>query len=413
LIWTGKCWHSDEAGYATVTAKKAVRRIYKELAGLPEQAQKDLFKWAQRSQSADRVRAMLFLAQSEPGIPARFADFDYDPLLLNCANGTVHLASGTLHPHKRGDLISRMVNIDYEPSSACPTWHDFLAKIMAGDTDTIDFLQRAVGYTLTGNTGEQCLFFLYGTGSNGKSVFLEILKELTGDYGIAASMQTLMVSKQQGIPNDIARLAGKRFVAVGETEDGARLRESLLKDLTGGDTITARFLRHEFFDFRPQFKLWIRGNHKPQIRGTDEGIWRRIHLIPFAVPIPQAERDPQLLDKLRLELPGILAWAVQGCLKYRQLGLRPPKQVEQATKEYREEMDVIGDFLSERCATERHATVSAKYLYQSYRAWCEESGAYPLPQRRFGASLSERGYIREHKEAGSYYRDLRLLAGAL
>jgi putative DNA primase/helicase len=222
-----------------------------------------------------------------------------------------------------------------------------------------------------------------------------------------------MTNHQQGLPNDIARLAGRRFVAMGETEDGARLRELLIKDLTGGDTIIARFLRRGFFDFQPQFKLWVRGNHKPQVRGSDEGIWRRIHLIPFAVQIPQAERDPKLRTKLEGELRGIQARTVQGCLKYRQQGLLPPEQVSRANSSYCEEMDMIGESLTEHTVPEVHANVSVKELYQAYRAWCEEVGIYPLPQRRFGTSLSERGYIRERKLHGMYYRGVRLLEGSL
>jgi len=281
---------------------------------------------------------------------------------------------------------------------------------MAGDADMIQFLQRAVGYSLSGSIGEQCLFFLYGTGANGKSIFLETLKLITGDYGLAASAQTLMATRSSSIQNDIARLAGARFVACGEIEDGTRLRESLVKDLTGGDTICARFLRREFFDFRPQFKLWIRANHKPQIRGSGEAIWRRIHLVPFAVQIPPAQRDPDLLDKLRAELSGILGWAVRGCIEHQRHGLATPAQVREATAEYRSEMDVIGEFLSERCESEKNATVSAKDLYQAYRAWCEDSGTRPLSQRGFGLSLTERGYTKESGRGGVVYLRIKLRA---
>ena len=294
---------------------------------------------------------MLVLAQSEPDIPARITEFDTDPLLLNCANGVLNLATGELMPHAPARRLSKITTIAYDPMAACPLWLEFLDRVMGSDDDMIDYLQRAMGYTLTGHTGEQCLFFTHGNGANGKSVFLEILLQMAGEYGTNARADSFMVKQQSGIPNDIARLVGMRFVGVNETETGQRMAESLVKDLTGGDTISARFLHREFFTFRPEFKLWIRGNHKPSIRGTDDGIWRRIHLIPFEVQIPEAERDPNLPEKLHAELPGILRWAVEGAIAWQRDGLRVPEKVKAATSEYRTEMDRLADFIDEKCTT--------------------------------------------------------------
>ncbi|MDZ7809989.1 MAG: phage/plasmid primase, P4 family [Arhodomonas sp.] len=271
------------------------------------------------------------------------------------------------------------------------------------DREVRAFVKRFAGYALTGSTAEQVLAFMYGTGRNGKSVFIETLAALMGDYHTATRIETLSVTRGGGIPNDVAALAGARLVTVSETPEGSRLNESLVKDLTGGDTITARFLRHEFFQFRPQFKLWVRGNHKPQIRGTDDGIWRRVMLIPFTVQIPEPEVDPTLTEKLRDELPGILQWAIAGCLEWQRQGLRPPATVANAVREYRSEMDTLATFIEERCVIAEHAMASAKALYQDYTQWCEQSGERPVSQTRFGMSLSERGFPKDKGGAANTY----------
>jgi putative DNA primase/helicase len=272
-------------------------------------------------------------------------------------------------------------------------------------------LINTVGYSLTGRTDEQCLFFAYGTGSNGKSVFLKTVQALAGEYSTPARVETFTARHARqagGIPNDIASLAGARVVAVSEVDDGQRLNESLVKDMTGGDAITARFLNREFFSFHPQFKLWMQGNHKPQIRGTDHGIWRRIHLIPFAVTIPPEEKDPALFDKLRAEASGILAWAVRGCLEWRRDGLNPPEEVKAATEAYREEMDILGAFLDERCARAPNITVRAKVIYDAYRQWCDESGQRAYSLKRFGIAMGERGITKGEDRAGIFYQGIGL-----
>lgn len=411
LIWGAARWEIDH-GFVMELAKDTARLIFDEVKMSAPGQQKAVFGWARQSQRAERLRAMLFLAQSEPGISARWSEFDSDPWLLACSNGTVDLRTGTLRPADRSDKLSRLVPIDFDPEATCSAWDLFLERVQP-DPNVRGFLQRAIGYTLTGSTAEQCLFFLYGSGANGKSVLIEVLSALLGEHAVAASFDSFAGRNAGGIPNDIARLAGARLVTVSEVEDGTRLREVLIKDLTGGDTIPARFLHHEYFDFRPIFKLWVRGNHKPQIRGTDEGIWRRIRLIEFPVQIPEAERDPRLFEKLRSELPGILAWAVRGCLEWQRLGLSPPETVKQATRAYRDEMDVIGNFLAECCELEPNATVGAAELYESYSAWCHANGHGELSQTRFGGSLAERGFTRQRASNGRHrgrfiYRGLSL-----
>ena len=394
LIWDDKRWQVDEQHRVMELAKQTARKMFSEIEHVEKNQQKGLFEWARRSQAKDRLQAMLTLAQSEPGIPARLTDFDATPLLLNCGNGIVNLASGELIPHSPVRMLSKITPVHYDPTASCPLWLEFLDRVMASDDDMVEFLQRAAGYTLTGNTGEQCLFFTHGCGANGKSVFLEVLLQLAGEYGCNARADSFMVKTHGGIPNDIARLCGMRFVGVNETEIGQRMAESLVKDLTGGDTISARFLHKEYFDFRPTFKLWMRGNHKPNIRGTDDGIWRRIFLIPFEVQIPEAERDPNLPAKLRAELSGILRWAVEGAIAWQRDGLKVPDKVRAATSEYRTEMDRLAEFIDEKCITGATFSGYGGDLYNAYTDWCAESSDKPMSQMAFGLALVERGFDR-------------------
>lgn len=399
LYWNETRWSLDRDGVVWELAKDTARLIFYELRTAAPGQQKSLFGWARQSQRAERLRAMIFLAQSEAGIATHWDNFDANPWLLACHNGTVDLHTGGLRPSDRQDMLSRLAPIDFTPEAACPIWQAFLERVLPNKA-VREFVQRAAGYSLTGLTVEQCLFFCYGRGSNGKTIFLEILRLLLGEHAVTASFDSFSARRAGAIPNDIARLAGARLVTVSEVEDGVRLREVLVKDLTGGDTITARFLNREFFDFRPLFKLWARGNHKPQIRGTDDGIWRRIRLIEFPVQIPEGERDPHLFAKLQKELPGILAWAVMGCLAWQKDGLKPPEAVRQATQAYREEQDVIGNFLTECCSLKPHATVGARELYERYSDWCHANGHGDLSQTRFGGSLAERGFSKQRVSNG-------------
>lgn len=394
LVWTGQRWEIDRAGLIRRRAKKAIRQIYAEAASVAdEEARKEIAKWAMRSEAKTRVDAMTDLAQSEQGIPVVTEELDANPWLLNVANGALDLRTGQLRPHRREDLCTKQTPTGYDPGARCPTWLAFLDTIMAGNRDMIEFLQRAIGYSLTGLVSEQVLFFAHGTGANGKSTFTEALAAMLGDYAQKAprGLLTMKPSGAEGVPNDVARLPGARFVVSNEVDEGRRLAEAQVKDLTGGDTLTARFMRGEFFEFKPTHKLWIYGNHKPVVRGTDEGIWRRIRLIPFEVTIPGDKQDPKLPDKLRAELPGILAWAVQGCLEWQRAGLGTPAEVKAATEAYRAEMDVIAEFLADSCVMTPNAEVTLGALYDAYKPWCESSGERALSKIAFGRRLKERG----------------------
>jgi putative DNA primase/helicase len=264
------------------------------------------------SESLQKRKAMLQLAESE--LPILPDDLDHDVWLLNLSNGTYNLKTGTIQEHKRENLITKKIDVSYNKDASCPIWLNFLNKIFNNNSETINFVKKAIGYSLTGSTQEQCIFILYGIGCNGKSTLINIVKEILGDYSQQTPSETLMVRKYTGnVPNDIASLKGVRFVSSVETDEGRGFAESLVKQLTGDDFISARFLRQEFFEFKPECKIWLASNHKPQIRGTDHAIWRRIRLIPFTVTIPEEEKDFNLLDKLRSEKEGILSWAIDGC----------------------------------------------------------------------------------------------------
>lgn len=408
MVWDGTIWARDELA-ARKKMLDTARRIYREAETASEADQKQIAAWARQSQQAQRLSAALWCAQ--PSLAVRADEFDKELWLLPVENGTADLRTGKKHPPNREHKLTRASRVLYDSTAQCPVWVQFLARVLP-DTALRDFVQRAVGYSLTGLTTEQCLFFLYGHGRNGKSVFLECLAALMGALHAATRIDSLSVTRGGGIPNDIAALAGARLVTVSETPENARLNEPLVKDLTGGDTISARFLRHEFFEYRPQFKLWIRGNHKPAIRGTDDGIWRRVMLVPFDVQIPEAEVDPDLPGKLRGELPGILNWAVEGCLAWQQQGLRPPQSVREAVSGYRDEMDTLGQFLDECCVIDAKAITKAKDLYACYVAWSERTGEKAVTQTRFGTALGERGFNKD-KSGVISWQGVRLKSGQL
>lgn len=411
LYWTGDRWMKDDVGETERYAKAVAVSLKAEAeACKDEYSARELTKWAKRAESSDRIHAMIRLARSEPGIPLRPDEVDPDPWLLNVANGTLDLKRGELKPHDPKDMITRLAPVAYDPKARCPLWEKFLLRVMEGDLELIDFLQRAVGYSLTGDTSEQALFFLHGVGANGKTTFVQTVSALMGDYAMQASTEMLMVQYGNRIPNDIARLQGARFVNTVEIEEGRRLAEGLVKSLTGGDTLTARFLWGEWFEFTPQFKIFLAANHKPVIKGTDHAIWRRIKLIPFEVTIPKQEQDRELARKLQAELPGILNWALEGCLQWQRHGLQEPERVMAATESYREESDVLARFLAECTVPSSTGTVQAGRLYARYKEWCEANGERPWTNTLFGKRLKERGFLREHRMYGKFYVGLELVS---
>jgi len=414
LIWDGRRWLEDHQGQIETLAKQSVRAIYREAEIEPdEDRRKELAKHATRSESKSRVEAMLDMGRSEAGIPILPDAFDTDLWALNVHNGTLDLRTGQLRPHRPADWITRLAPVPYQPEATCPRWDAFLDRILDGNADLIAFVRRAVGYALTGSTRDQVLFMLYGTGANGKSTFLETLQSLLGDYARPTDFTTFLPKNQDGPRNDIARLLGARLVTAAEAEAGRRLSEVIVKQLTGGDTIIARRLHEEFFEFRPQFKLFLAANHRPVVRGTDHALWRRIRMIPFTVTIPEQEREKDLPARLLEELPGILAWAVRGCLEWQQDGLGNPEAVQQATRAYQEDMDPIADFLADGCVLNETAQAKAGDLYNAYEAWAMDQGEKPISQRMFGQQLGEKKFAKKKTKRGYFYSGVGVLNPAL
>ena len=378
MVWDGRRWVVDEKGVQVqARAKETALSIFDEIRGAPD---RDLrMKHAKRSQSKAAIDAMICLARSEAGIPARLTQFDVDGWVLNVAIGTLALRTGVLRQHRRDDLISNIVEVEFDANADCELWDSFLWRVLDHNEELYNYLRRFVGYLLVGDTSEQSLHFLYGLGANGKSKFCEVLIRLLGDYAVAVSPDLLMLRRHGGIPNDVARLRGVRVALMNETTQGARFDEAKLKDLTGGDTLTARFLHQEFFDFRPTHRILIRGNHKPTIAGTDEGIWRRLRLVPFSVQIPADEQDRDLLQKLEVELPGILNWALQGCREWQKAGLQPPGIIAEAVRQYREESDTLGRFIAECCEVRKLGQVKSSVLFKRYQEFCEAAGERWVP----------------------------------
>jgi putative DNA primase/helicase len=396
LVRTTARWERDEAGRIHRLAKGRVRGIYREASDAEdEDRRKALAKHAAASESEARIRAMIELAKSE--VPTTPDELDSDPWLLNVLNGTIDLRTGELREHRREDLITKLAPVEYDPNATAPTWEAFLKRVLPGE-ELRAFVQRAAGYSATGDTSEQCIFIHHGPGANGKTTFQEAIAAALGDYAMRTPTETLLVKRTGGVPNDVARLKGARLVAASETEEGRRLAESLVKDLTGQDTISARFMWAEWFDFKPTHALHLSTNHKPEIRGTDPAIWRRIRLIPWAVTIPPNEQDKKLTEKLRGELPGILAWVVRGCSEWLRQGLKAPEEVRQATKAYRAEMDVLAAFLADCCVRGDDEEAFAGELWGAWKRWSEETGEQTGSQKRFGGRLAERGFL-NHRDS--------------
>lgn len=410
FIFDGTRWKEDSTQVVYQLVTGSVKDLWHEAGSATDSSdRKEIGGWAKTSESALRIRSTEQLARSQPGISVQPIELDADKWKLNALNGTVNLRTGKLLPHSRGDLITKLSPISFDSKAECPKWTSFLARILGNNEALCAYLQRAVGYALTGDVSEQVLFFLYGTGANGKSTFLETIRAMLGDYAKTTPFHTILARNSTGPRNDIARLAGARFAVAQEAGMGQKLAEDVVKTITGGDTVTTRHLYKEYFEFTPQFKLFLAANHKPSIQGTDHAIWRRINLIPFTVRIPAEEQDKHLSEDLRQELSGIFNWALRGCLEWQEQGLKPPEVVASATREYRTEMDSLGDFISERCSESLFFTTSSKDLYNSYSRWCYENGAQPANQRQLGMTLGERGFIRKKLHGKAHWKGITLL----
>jgi putative DNA primase/helicase len=411
LVWDSVRWRLDSDGEAQRLAVKAARERLTASDRVADHGMHQIIaKFAVRAEDDYRIQSGLRVAAVHSSLVTTADAFDRDPWLLTCSNGLVDLHTGTLRPSLPSDMVSLTTGIPFEAGAACPRWRQFLNEIFLDDQDLTGFIHRAIGYTLSGDTREQCLFMCHGSGANGKSVFLSVLRALTGEYGANACFDTFLDHDRGGrsVPNDLAALRGARLVTASEVQEGARLNEGRIKAVTGCDAMTVRFLFKEYFTFDPIFKLWLAVNHKPTIRGTDEAIWRRIRLIPFNAHFAPDKADPDLTKKLVAEGPGILAWAVQGCLDWQRQGLGTPNAVSAATSSYRVESDVLAGFLSDCVPESPLSPVKASDLYAAYRNWCQNNGENPLSGTKFGTRLTERGIVKQRKNTGSYYIGLGL-----
>jgi putative DNA primase/helicase len=357
-----------------------------------------------------RRKAMVEAATHFPDLNITANDVDKNPWLLNVENGTIDLKSGVFREHKREDMITKIARVSYDEKADCPLWKQFIREIMDCNIDLIRFLQTVSGWALTGDTSEQTMFILYGSGANGKSTFLNTLMKILGNYAIAASTETFMKKSSDQISNDIARLRGTRFVTTAEAEQGRRLSEPIIKQITGNDTLTARFLYGEYFDFLPTFKVFMATNHKPLIRGNDYGIWRRIKLIPFTTRINSEKQDKHLEQKLILEGSGILNWLIAGAQRWFSEGLTQPSEISRATEEYRIEMDGFGNFIKEWCVQGTDYSVKARELFKAYVAWCEDNNEHACSERFMAMRLTELGLEKTRTAEARYWKGIKLKA---
>lgn len=416
LFWDGKVWNDDLTGEIKKLADKLLIDMKKEAFEIEDESErKEFLKWVTRTASASAKANMIQEAQHIGTIPVISDELDRDKDLLNCRSGIVNMRNGELIRHDPNYLMTKISYAEYNPNETREPerWLQFLAEVTNGDKELIHYLQKAIGYSLTGSIKEQAMFFCYGTGNNGKSTFLDIVSALAGSYGCNAQPETIMISKSPGAVNqDIARLAGARFVTTVEPNDGVKLNEGLVKQLTGGDRVTARFLYGLEFEFVPQFKLWLGANHKPVIRGTDVGIWRRIHLIPFLVQIPPAKVDKSLKHKLLSELPLIMKWAIEGVILWQKEGLDVPDSVKHATDEYRAEMDILAQFCELCVEPCQGASLSASELYEAYTTWAQENHEYQMSNQKFGREFCKKYPEKTRTGIGWIYKNVRLTAYA-
>lgn len=413
LIWSGSHWRIDDSIKVRQLAADLPRQIYRDASETTDPSKRrSVADLARKLESGSRQSALLEMAKCR--VVVHNSDLDQGRFLLNASNGTIDLKTGKVRNHSRSDLLTHDAAIQYDPNADCPTWKRFLADVFGGDTDLIEFVRRAVGYSLTGDVREQVLLICHGSGSNGKSVFLNILKKLLGRLALQAAPDLLMADRNRRHPTEQADLYGRRAVVCQETEENRRLNEVLVKQLTGGDSVRARRMHEDFWEFEPTWKIWLSTNHRPEIRGTDHAIWRRVRLIPFNTTFHDPGKgdpvkDSRMEEKLTAELPGILAWAVQGCLAWQRDGLTIPDAVRAATDEYREQQDTLAAWLGECCIVKRTTDAKAADLYASYSEWCEANGERPEPQRRFGMRLTERGFQRQRRMVGIWWLGIGLL----
>lgn len=433
-VWDGTRFQHSQCGQAERRAKRVVRNLLGEAQArfveaskanavaatsgdddLKKKAGRELARarefqaWAKSSQGLSRINAMLSLAATEKTISCQHTELDVDPWLLNCSNGTLDLRTGTLRPHRRSDRITRLAPVAYKVDAKCPRWERFLSEIVP-DFEVRGFLQRFAGYCLTGVIRQRIVALFYGTGANGKSVYVLTLRAMMGDYASTMAPGLLMSRQNEAHPTEQADLLGVRLAVCSEVRSDRSFDEEATKRLSGGDPIKARRMREDFFEFFPTWKLVLFVNHKPRVRDTTNSIWDRIREVPFEVRIEPDKQDADLKEKLREEMSGILAWAVRGCAIWRDVGLAEPEAVMSATNQYRQEQDQVGQFLGDLCTLDPQAEVLSRLLYESYVRWTESNGERAMSQNSFGRRLADKGVVRRKANGRRVYEGVKLSA---
>ena len=410
-IWDGSRWSHDERGKIIALAKNTVIYIGDEAGKVEGESERSaLYRWAATSQNHSRISGLVSLAESS--VPVLPEQLDSKNNLLNCPNGTLDLISMEFRAHNREDLCSKITGARYDPDARCPSWENHLKLVFGNDESFIQDFQTIAGYSLLADNPEQVMFILYGSGKNGKSVTVSTLSRVMGEYASNLAAESLMIRKNSDGPrSDIVKLDGARLITASESDSSHRLSESLIKSLTGGDTITARTLYQTEREYNIGGKIWLSTNHKPIIKGTDLAIWRRLWLIPFEVTIPEDQRDLNILVKLSHEGPGILNWMIQGLQRYRENGgrLRMPEQVRLATLSYQTDSDIIGQFITDLCILDLRpdSIISRAALFEQYTAWCKETGEGPTSHRVFNERLQEKGVISKMVKGTRFWIGIR------
>ena len=411
-VWHGDIWKQDNQDYLTWFARQIHKIVLREKTKANGSGHKQMLdKLEQKVQSTRGVVDMIRLLPSEENISIAKECWDANKDLLNCENGIYHFSSGTLTPHNASDLITKKTRVAFDAKADCPNWRDFMNQIMMNDTELVDYIQEVAGYSLTAETQERCMFILQGNGKNGKSTFLNILREMMGYYGQNIPAQTLIAKNGFfGINNDLARMENIRLATGIETDEGQNISEALIKQLTGGkDPITARKLYEEFEQFFPVMKLFIMTNHLLGIKGVDDGIWDRIRIIPFNARFDGAVEDKDLYDKLWQERSGILNWALVGYKRYKERGcFKMPAVLDDIKSQYRQEQDVVGDFLSSYVEHSLGCHIKSGDLYEAFKEWCDNSCVDPMAKNIFSSRVAQKGYKRGKNKKYRYWEDVKI-----
>jgi putative DNA primase/helicase len=413
LSWNGQIWRPDLDGDSERKALSAAKERYRHAEFLRSTEEKKRHaKWAIESESDFRIKAALNRSRCHEVFSKQTSDFNQDPWLLGCTNGIVNLKTGELRPGRPQDMITLSTGIEFDPKAKAPRFQQFLAEVFSNNREVIDFIQRFVGYSLVGLIPEQVFCICLGNGSNGKSVFLNCIRGILGEYATNIPFTTFESTKHNTgkNSNDVAALEGKRLVTVSEVCENSRWNEGIIKSVTGGDQVKCRFLYKEYFEYTPQFTLWFGVNHKPKVSDTSDAFWRRVRIIEFPNTFTGDDRDNNLMEILKEEYPGILAWAVEGCLKWQEKGLDEPNSVIEATKEYRTEEDIFQQFIKEMVTFDETSNVQAQTLYKNYREWCENWGVTPISGIKFWKKMRETGFKNEKHgpDRTSHYMGIRV-----